>query len=173
MYNKFIEFLDKHNLYDKDILKYFQSNSLIFDYSNEEFRDFIGCYYSFDKSGRLIKIKACVPYIYDDKTILINIHEYIHFYLLYKKIGKKFIIGLDAEVLPILYEKIYILENPSVELLSYEEYLNNFIIDSDDKKYILALKLQDELINLYNKGLSIERLNFKVKVLARKYKNKI
>ena len=173
MYNKFIGFLDKHNLYDKDILKYFQSNSLIFDYSNEEFRDFIGCYYSFDKSERLIKIKACVPYIYDDKTILINIHEYIHFYLLYKKIGKKFIIGLDSEALPILYEKIYILENPSEELLSYEEYLNHFIIDSDDKKYILALKLQDELINLYNKGLSIERLNFKVKVLARKYKNKI
>ena len=94
-------------------------------------------------------------------------------FILYKKIGKKFIIGLDSEALPILYEKIYILENPSEELLSYEEYLNHFIIDSDDKKYILALKLQDELINLYNKGLSIERLNFKVKVLARKYKNKI
>lgn len=173
MYNKFIDFLDKHDLYDKDIIKYFWKNSLIFDYSNEEDRDFIGCYYSFDKSGRLIKIRACVPYIYDDKTILINIHEYIHFYLLYKKIGKECIIGIDSEVLPILYEKIYILENSNEELLKYEEYLNKYITNNSDKKYILALKLQDKLIEFYNKGLTIERLNFSAKVLARKYRNKI
>lgn len=168
MYQKFISFFKSHQLYDEEMFRYFQNNSLLFDYRMEEYIDFIGCFYAFDK--KILKsIKLVVPYIMDDKTILINIHEYIHAILFYQRLGKGCEVGLDREILPMLYEKIYLLENPSQELEKYEQYLNHFIYKNDDIEYIIALELQEELLDLYFKGANMHQLDKKAKRLVKRY----
>ena len=77
-YKKFIEFLKTHNIYDEEIVKYFNNNSTRFDYLEEEYRPFIGVYYM-TEGDILTKVKPMVPFINSDKTVLINIHEYIKY----------------------------------------------------------------------------------------------
>ncbi len=158
-YQKFIEFLKRHNLYNEEILNYWKNNRIIFDYREEEKRDLIGCYYAF-KNNILTKINLIVPIMNDDKTVLINIHEYIHLYLLYDKIGKKCKINEDKEVLPIFYERLYIHENPTKELQEYYEYLNSFIMKEKTKEYLIALEISDILLKKY--------LNKDINTLSRK-----
>lgn len=167
-HKKFIEFLKKHNLYDEEVLNYWKDNKTSFDYREEEKRDLIGCFYIL-RNNILEKIKLIVPFIESDKTVLINIHEYIHLFLLYPKLGKKCKIGLDKEVLPIFYEKVYIQENPTPQLIEYHEYLNSFIKKSDQQEYIIALNLSGELLKNY-KNKNINKLDHKVKKLVKKPK---
>lgn len=47
-----------------------------------------GCFPQVDSNGILENIKLLVPKIIDEKTLLINIHEYTHAYELYPLIGK-------------------------------------------------------------------------------------
>ena len=86
-YNKFIEFLKKYNVYSEEILKYWEKNRLLFDIRDEEKKELIGCYYQYEKEC-LKKISLIVPFIDNDKTVLINIHEYIHLLLLYPWLEK-------------------------------------------------------------------------------------
>lgn len=88
-YKKFIRFLKEHNLYDAEALEYLRNNGVFFDFLEEENRDFIGCRYILDKNKKLQKIQICAPFIRDEKTILINIHEFTHGLMLYKYLGKK------------------------------------------------------------------------------------
>lgn len=166
-YQKFITFLKEHNLYEEQMYKYWYDNSIRFDYLEEEARDFISTYYKFNK-GKLVKIWSIVPFVDNDITTLINIHEYVHFYLIYDRLGKKCKINKDCEVLPIFFEKIYVNENESPELLNYYDYLNEVIEKNVDDKYKLALELMDDLVNYYN-NQSINDLNSKVKRLVFKY----
>ncbi len=162
-YRKFIEFLKKHGIYDKEIVDYFMANSTKFDYRIEEDRTFIGVYYVI-KNNILDKIKVVVPYLNDDKTVLINIHEYVHLYKYYNKLGKLCHIGKDKEVLPIFYEKLFVKENPTKELIDYHNNLNESINNSKDEEYLLALRLSTELMNSYDNE-NINKLNVKVKKL--------
>ena len=118
-YFEYLNFLKTHNLYGKEAFHYIQSNALYIDYRDKDSRDFIGCFYIYE-NNYLTKIRLCVPYIYDEKTVLINIHEYVHAYLLYSKLHTKYKIGKEKEVIPMLYEKLYMLEHPSKELEKYE-----------------------------------------------------
>lgn len=167
-YQKFINFLKEHNLYNEEIINYWQKNKLVFDYLDDEKRQLIGCFYIIEK-GKLKNIKIIVPFIDDDKTILINIHEYIHLLLLYPKIYKKCNIGIDSEILPLFYERIYIEENKTEELLNYYNYINNFIIQQQQKEYIIALNLSKQLLEIYNND-NIYKLEKKAKKLVKKYK---
>ena len=166
-YEKFLEFLKSHNLYDEDIYKYWYDNSMRFDYLIEEGRDFINTYYKFE-NGYLVKLWSFLPFIDSDITVLINIHEYVHMYVMYNKLGKRCKIGRDCEVLPILFERIYIEENKTPELLKYYNFLNDSIIDDNDDKYVLALNISNELIKEYNKQ-DISKLDNKVKRLVLKH----
>lgn len=166
-YKKFIEFLKKHNLYDEELYKYWWDNTIRFDYLNEDGRYFINTYYMF-KDGYLVKISAVLPFIDSDITILINIHEYVHMFLLYKKIGKRCNIDKDCEVLPILFERIYIEENNTPDLNKYFDYINDCIITGSDEKYLLALDISNELLDYYN-GQEIRKLDNKVKRLVLKH----
>lgn len=168
-YRKFIDFLKKHGIYEKEIVDYFMSNSTRFDYRVEEDRAFIGVYYVI-KNNILDKIKVVVPYFNDDKTVLINIHEYVHLYKCYNKLGKICHIGRDKEVLPIFYEKLFVKENPTKELIDYHNNLNESIYNNKEEEYLLALRLSNELINNYDNE-DINKLNVKVKKLM--FKDKI
>ena len=174
-YTEFVNFFKKHNLYDVNIFNYLRYNSIQFDYHDDEKRPYIGYHYLTDKNDILTKIKLYVPYIDSHKTILINIHEYIHGIILYNKLEKKFKQEIDSEILPILYEKIYLLENPSKELEDFLNYLNNRITKDNLNliQYKIALEVQDEMLKYYNeeKPTFID-LQKKAKKLSRRYKHK-
>lgn len=166
-YTKFIDFFKRHNLYDEKIFNYLRENSVMFDYRDEDSRPFIGCYYTYSKDDKLKKISLCVPFIDDDITILINIHEYIHGILMYNKIGYKYKAGIDCEVLPMLYERIFVEETQNEKLKEYLKYLNKNILESSNPEYQLALNVQDELLEEYNKNKKIKTLNKKIKKLTK------
>lgn len=163
-----IDFFKRHNLYDKDMFDYLSYNSTMIDYKDPDQRCFIGCFPVFDKKNKLIKIHLCVPYVYDDITMLISIHELVHGITLYKKINKKCDIGIDCEVIPMLYEKIYINENNNSELINYANKIDDMINTENDIKYMLGLILRDELIDKYYPD--IKKLEKQVKKLVKIYK---
>lgn len=144
-----INFFKRHNLYEEEMFKYLQSNTTILDYHDEEQRDFIGCFYTFVNNNILKSIHLNIPYIYDDITMLISIHEIVHGIDLYKHLHKKTKITNMCEILPILYEKIYIEETNNHNLRKYQQELNKRIKPSE-KKYYMALEIMDELYQSYN-----------------------
>ena len=167
-YKKFITFLKEHNLYDEEILEYWKNNKLMFDYRDDEKRELIGCFYKIE-NNILKEIKIIVPFFDNDKTVLINIHEYVHLLLIYPQMGKKYEPGIDKEILPIFFEKIYLKENETKELLKYYTYLTNFINTQSEEDYIIALNISDKLIKTYNND-NINKLTQKSKKLVKKYK---
>lgn len=169
-YNKtFITFLKKHNLYNQEALKYLYNNGIFFDYNEEEYRCFIGCYYIF-KKNKLQKIQIISPYIKDEKTLLINIHEFTHGLLLYKYLNKKITIEKDSEILPMLYERIYLKEHYTKEAKQYIDELNNNITSNSKIEYILSLRVQEEMLSYQEKEDNPLKLQKKAKRLIKKYK---
>lgn len=167
-YNNFINFFKKHNLYNEEMFKYIQNNSTHFDYRDEEQRIFIGCYYICNKLEILQKINIVVPFIDNKITLLINIHEYIHAIELYNNIGKKYEHKDTEETLPMLYELLYYLENPSKELKIYLTELNKQITKNSSKSYQIALLIQEELLAYYQKeNPTFRKLQIKVKKLTK------
>ena len=167
-YEKFINFLKKHNLYDEEVIQYWTKNKISFDYLEEESRCLIGCYYKIENKI-LTKISLIVPFIDNDKTVLINIHEYIHLLLTYHKLGYKYKLDPSREILPIFYERIFIRENETASLLNYYNYLNSYIIEENLNEYVLALKISDILLKTYNND-NVFKLENKAKKLVRKNK---
>lgn len=172
-YTEFINFFKKHNLYSEEAFKYLIKNTIYFDYREEDKRPYIGYHYLTDKNSILKEIKLYLPYISDYKTLLINIHEYIHALHLYRRLEKKYKKELDSEILPMLYEKIYLLENPNEILEEFLKYLNTLITENSPQEYKIALLVQEELLKYYiEKKPSFEKLQRKARKLTRKYTNK-
>lgn len=169
LYLKFIDFFKKHNLYDEKVFKYIRENAILFDYLEEEKRAFIGCYYSYDKNKCLSKITVVVPIINDERTLLINIHEYTHAIMLYHKLGKPCKIERDIEMLPMLFERIYLEENKNKNLEKYVKGLNESITEDSEIEYQIALKHQKELLEYYLKTNNFTKLQKKARKLSRKY----
>ena len=172
-YREFINFFKRHNLYNKETFDYLSKNSIQFDYLDEDKHPYIGYHYLTDEEGNLSKIILFVPYIDSDYTTLINIHEYIHGIILYNKLGKRYKQENDAEILPLLYEKIYLLEkqNKSLELL--QENLNKRITETSPIEYKIALDVQNEMLNYYYEcNPEFNKLEQKAKKLAKRYKSK-
>lgn len=169
-YKDFIDFFKKHNLYEEKMFDYIRRNSTLFDYRNEEQRIFIGCFYICNKQNILQKIKLCVPIINSQITTLINIHEYLHAIELYNKIGKKYQNSDTEEVLPMLYELLYFLDNPSKELENHLIYLNTRIKDDTKESYKIALSIEKELLKYYKeKNPNLKKLQRQAKKLTKKY----
>ena len=171
MYKKeLIDFFKRHNLYEKKMFDYLIDHTDMIDYKDEDARMFIGFGYMCDKDNKLQKFRICVPFVTDNKTMLISIHEIVHGIVGYKYLGKKFKPSIYIETLPILYEKIYIDEMNDPALYEYGKYLDGLIGKSEaDEKYRYALYAREYLLNKYNKDFDhMERLS---KKLVNKYKN--
>ena len=162
-----IDFFKRHNLYDKEMFDYFSNNTTMIDYKDPDQRMFIGTLYILNYNKKLIKIHLNLPYVYDNITMLISIHELIHGILLYKKLNKRIELKLDNEALAMLYEKIYVNEINTPEIIAYSNYLDN-CIDEKDKEYFFGLSIRDELIKNYN--YDINKMDKLVKKLIKKYK---
>lgn len=168
-YNKFIHFLKKHNLYNPEVINYIKKNSTYFDYREEENRDFIGCFFKLNKRKKLEKIILVLPFIIDEQTIIINIHEYIHCFMYYKYLGKKVTFDNTIEIFPMLYEKIYLIENYTPNNDKYISNLNSKITPNSDIKYKIALTLQNKLLKHYD-GEKLKKIYPKeIKKLVKKY----
>ena len=74
---------------------------------------------------------------------------------------------LTIETLPLLYEKLYILENPSKELIAYSKYLDNLIETNSEKEYKFGLSIRDELLENYN--YNMQDMQKLAKKLVRKH----
>lgn len=165
IYNsKVIDFFKRHNMYEKNMFDYLQENTIMINYSDEDEKDFIGCFYIFNKNNILKKISLCIPYLMDDITTLINIHEITHGIYMYKYLDKKVYLKEDIEVLPMLYERIYINETNNKELLQFANDLDKKI--KYEYNYLLGLKLRDELLRIYN--YDFEDINRKAKKLVKR-----
>ena len=170
-YHKFIDFFQRQNLYNKKMFDYFMNNSILFDYRDEDYHPFIGCFY-LTKNKKINKISLVVPYIDSDVTTLINIHEYTHAIILYNHLGKIYEEDISSEALPMFYERLYFEENKDNESLrKHINKLNTKILEGQNPKvlkYRLASDIQNELLNYYNKGhTSLHELNRKVKRLTK------
>lgn len=171
-YNKFIDFFERHELYDKEIFDYLRAQSILFDYRDIDLRSRIGFFFLAEK-GILREINLVLPFIDSDVTTVINIHEYTHGIIACKYINRVIKEDIVSETLPHLYERIYLEENKDNEKLrEHISYRNNIIINSTDpqsKKYKQALMVQDQLLDYYYNGhTSIKDLNKKAKKLIRK-----
>ena len=172
-YQKYINFLKKYNIFNKEILEYIRKNSMHFNYMEEEKREFIGCFYIQDKNNTLQKIHICIPYIDSDLTVLINIHEYIHILSSYPYINRKFKLSKEVETLPIFYEQLYYLDNQSEYLKKEMIKLSNQILNSDQIEYKIALYCKEELLDYYSKEKPhFKKLQRKAKQMSNKYINK-
>lgn len=171
-YQKFIDFFKRHGLYNQEVFDYLRKNSIQFDYRDTDYQPLIGCFY-LTKGNKLTKINLIVPYINNDITVLINIHEYIHGIIAYKYINKRFSEDLNSETLPILYERIYLEENKDNQTLrKHFDSINDVINESnstDIMKYKIALSIQEKLFDYYtSKHPNIKELSSKAKKLTKK-----
>ena len=82
-YKKFIEFLKNNNLYEDESFIYISRQTTNIDYENEKEKQNIGCQKEI-KDNKLKKFKVCVPEIKDEKTLLINIKNYVKALYLYQ-----------------------------------------------------------------------------------------
>ena len=169
MKNIFYEFINMHNIYDKNVYDYYIKHSDRFDYYNEDFlRNGIRCNYFVDSSGILKEIRPFVPNIVDDETTLVNIHEYVHTLLAYDMLNKRFKLDDDCEILPIFYEKLFVLESDNEGLNRYEEFLDRAVLEGNDKKYLMAVNMFSELLNTYDYN-QINEMKKRTKRLIKKY----
>ena len=66
---KFFNFFQRQNLYNEEMFNYFRKNSILFDYRDEDYHPFIGCFY-LTKNKKVNKINLVVPFIDSDITVL-------------------------------------------------------------------------------------------------------
>lgn len=172
LYNEFLNFFKKHGLYDKNIFQYIQENKVTFDYYDEERNHKTG-YYPTIRNGILTDVTIYVPFINNKKTLLINIYVYMHAIQLCNKLGKKIENIDNNETLSMLYQKIYLQENPNQELEKYLLKQDEYTKENGKEKYKLALKVQNELLKYYNEeSPTFKQMQKKAKRLTRKHKVK-
>lgn len=169
-YRKFINFFKSCELYNKEVFDYIFRKSILYNYLEVECCGCTGIYYILDKNNKLLDFNIVVPFIDSEKTLFINIHEYMHAIDAYYKLGRKVKIDETTEVISLLFEKLYLSEVNNEKLNNYQEKLNEIRNNSDEQKYILGAKIADEILIYYNKDVTLKDLHKKSKKLLRKYK---
>ena len=122
MKEKFFEFLKQYNLYDEEVINYISTRMIIVDYDREDAKDYIGCFYTLNHDI-VTGFRLCVPKMVDDKTVSINIHEYVHLLNIYKCLGSEYKEDKFDDLLPVLYEFIYLNENDPETLEERREFI--------------------------------------------------
>ena len=143
-----INFFNKYEFYDKKIFEYIEKNSMIIDINRDKNLVFIGCFPKVEKDI-LVGFKIILPKIVDDKTLFIWLHEYLHAISLYKKIGLEYFEDCNEEVMPVCYEKLFVLDNP--RFASYYEERDNYLKNTDIMSYKIALEKRDSLVRKLKK----------------------
>ena len=165
MEEKFINFLKKTEIYNEKLLDYLNDKIEIKDLSEapkdlslgalrignnvsklEELDDyvhsiyFLGTFIEVDDDNILRNIYVRVPKMTNDISVGMNIYEYVKALMLYRNLGKEYQEDKYEDLMPTLYELVYLKENDQ------EDYLN---------LYLEAIKEEDNyltmLLNIFDK----------------------
>ena len=146
MKDKYINFLKKYNLYREDIFGYMKDKTKYLDYRQDGSDAYIGVYPNL-VDGIIKDIKMRVPYIIDDHSIAINIHEYIHLLKMFDYIGKEYVFSDYEDLLPTFYELVFAKENNDVdyinerlEFIKEYNYLNVLVDMFENKEEKVFIK---------------------------------
>ena len=165
-FDKFIDFITRHNLYESKSFIEISNKTKNINYNNEESRDFIGCFYKVENEI-ITDFNVCVPQIIDEQTLLINIHEYVHALIIYNSLGKKEDIGLEKEVLPMMYEEMYVVESDEISTKKYLIQQKEMINEMNSEEYIIGSQIKDKIIYMYP---DLETQLKNARLLAKTYK---
>ena len=145
------EFFDFHKLYKCGIENVYKN----IRFYPIEHQDFMGIYLE-QENGILKDYHAIVPRVTNLHSALINIHETMHCLMLENKIGKEYESSDLEEVIPVLYEGLFInflIANKHYNLTDvyneYQAYRIKKVEKSENEKkqaYVNAYLLQDELL---------------------------
>lgn len=169
-YSKFINFLKKYNIYDEATFNYFWDHSVYADYRDTNFKGMFGCCkLIFNCDDNISEFVPYIPFLVDDKTVVINIYTYVHSLILMPQIGKKYAKNEYYEyLLPLFYETLYVKENQTPELLKYEEVIRNNFLKNNSLDYKMIFDFVDQLILEYKKRYySQEKISKRAKKLAK------
>ena len=127
MEEKYINFLKKYDLYREDIFEYMKDKTKYIDYRLDESKRFYGVFTNIE-NGIIKDIRVMVPYIVDDTSISIRIHEYIHVLKLYDYLNKEYVFTDYEDLLPVFYELVYAKENNNYDYINerIDELKDNF-----------------------------------------------
>ena len=127
MEEKYINFLKKYDLYREDIFEYMKDRTKCVDYRLDESKRFYGVFTNIE-NGIIKDIRVMVPYIVDDTSISIRIHEYIHILKLYDYLNKEYVFTDYEDLLPVFYELVYAKENNNYDYINerIDELKDNF-----------------------------------------------
>ena len=91
-----------------------------------------------------------------------------------KYLGKKVDTKNNSiEILPMMYEKLYIKESNSQLGKEYIEYLDSQITEKSDLKYRIAIEAQQDMLDLYSKEQDPDKLQIQSKKLTKKLTKKL
>lgn len=76
------------NIENDEFIKYMRSRVKRYEHTNPD--SLWGYFTEYNEEGYLCNIRLLVPHISDEKSLLINIHEYTHAYEAYQKLGTKY-----------------------------------------------------------------------------------
>ena len=127
MEEKYINFLKKYDLYREDIFEYMKDKTKYIDYRLDESKRFYGVFTNIE-NGIIKDIRVMVPYIVDDTSISIRIHEYIHVLKIYDYLNKEYVFTDYEDLLPVFYELVYAKENNNYDYINerIDELKDNF-----------------------------------------------
>ena len=127
MEEKYINFLKKYDLYREDIFEYMKDKTKYIDYRLDESKRFYGVFTNIE-NGIIKDIRVMVPYLVDDTSISIRIHEYIHVLKLYDYLNKEYVFTDYEDLLPVFYELVYAKENNNYDYINerIDELKDNF-----------------------------------------------
>jgi len=148
MYEIYIEFLKKYNLYDKEVFDFIKDKTVYVDYMNTDSEDFIGVYPIVDEDNIVRDLRMCVPTIVDDISISMNIHEYVHLIKMYSNLNKEYVEDKYKELLPVMYELLFL------KSINFNDYIDIYI--EHIKKEDNYLKVLLDVFNL-NSGNNITK----------------
>ena len=143
---KIIEFFKKHNLYDEEMFEYILKRCDYVDYYDSDINFMVGCPAKVNpRNNRIEGFRLCIPYCWDEKTALVSVHEIAHAIYWYKRLGKKYN-KIEEELFPMVVERIYLEENKTSTLESYEKFLDSTIDETSEAQYRFAIANRDHLL---------------------------
>ena len=95
LYNEFLECLKLIGIYDEKFILFLEGKVHRFPICKGDLC--WGVFPKLDDKGRIIDIRVLAPIIFDERTLLINIHEYVHAYDWYQKLDEFDDISKDEE----------------------------------------------------------------------------
>lgn len=175
-YSKFIKFLREQDLYEEKSFNHIMKKAFFVDFTNEKLDNLkVGCILIFNKSPKTFEESDCLrnffpimPVLNSETSVSICIYVYVQALLLLERVGKWVIDDSYNEILPLFYQKLYIIRNYNEELATYDKYLEQRLLETAPDKNHRLLKGRKDLIKFYKYASpDTKKLSRKAKRIAK------